>query len=227
MSNSENISPVNPLPIVVVGLAMVMFAVEVVLGLGASGMVGGADAVGWRLGALETYGMPGELQSWIIANGQYRGEFLLRYLTYPFIQISFTSMLFVCVFLLALGKMVGELFSPISVLIIFFTSAIVGAIAYGTLGVRAPLIGGFPAVYGLIGAYTFLLWVNLTVLGGNRGQAFTLIGFLLGVQLLFGLLFGGGYDWVADFAGFGTGFVLSFIVSPGGWGRVVAQLRRR
>ena len=41
------------------------------------------------------------------------------------------------------------------------------------------------------------------------------------------LLFGGGWDWVAEVAGFATGFLLSFVVSPGGWGHVMARLRRR
>lgn len=86
---------------------------------------------------------------------------------------------------------------------------------------------GYPAVYGLIGAFTFLLWVRLAGTGTNQYRAFTLIGFLLGIQLVFGLLFGGGNDWVADVAGFATGFGLSFFVSPGGWGRVRAKLRHR
>jgi membrane associated rhomboid family serine protease len=63
--------------------------------------------------------------------------------------------------------------------------------------------------------------------GGPQARAFTLIGFLMGIQLLFGLLFGGNKDWVADFAGFAAGFGLSFLVSPGGWGRVVDRLRQR
>jgi len=91
----------------------------------------------------------------------------------------------------------------------------------------APLFGGYPAVFGLIGGFTFLLWVNLAAVGANKFRAFTLIGFLLGFQLLFGLLFGGGYEWVADVAGFVTGFALSFVVSPGGWARVLAKIRQR
>ncbi len=90
-----------------------------------------------------------------------------------------------------------------------------------------PLIGGFPAVYGLIGAFTFRLWVKLAQTGGPQARAFTLIGFLMGIQLIFGLLFGGTPDWVADLAGFASGFGLSFLVSPGGWDRVVARLRQR
>ena len=44
---------------------------------------------------------------------------------------------------------------------------------------------------------------------------------------MFGLLFGGGWDWVADLAGFATGFLLSFVVSPGGWARVREKIRQR
>jgi membrane associated rhomboid family serine protease len=94
-------------------------------------------------------------------------------------------------------------------------------------GNAAPLFGGYPAVYGLIGAFTFLLWVNLAAVGANKYRAFSFIGFLLGIQLVFGLFFGGGYEWVADLAGFVCGFLLSFVVSPGGWGRVLAKVRQR
>jgi membrane associated rhomboid family serine protease len=79
----------------------------------------------------------------------------------------------------------------------------------------------------LIGGFTFLLWVNLAAVGANKYRAFSLIGFLLAIQLLFGLLFGGGYEWVADVAGFAAGFLLSFVVSPGGWGRVLDKIRQR
>ena len=67
----------------------------------------------------------------------------------------------------------------------------------------------------------------LAATGGDRYHAFSLIGFLLGIQLLFSVLFGGSRDWVADIAGFGAGFVLSFLVSPGGWGRVRQRIRHR
>lgn len=89
------------------------------------------------------------------------------------------------------------------------------------------LIGAYPAVYGLIGAFTFLLWVNLARVGANKYRAFSLIGALLFFQLVFGLLFGAGWDWVADITGFAAGFLLSFVVSPGGWARVMDKIRQR
>jgi len=47
------------------------------------------------------------------------------------------------------------------------------------------------------------------------------------VQLLFGVLFGGGTEWVADLAGFAVGFALSFLVAPGGIDRLRAMMRQR
>ena len=43
---------------------------------------------------------------------------------------SFTHALFVVVILLALGKMVGEVFRWWAVLVVFFGAAVVGALAY-------------------------------------------------------------------------------------------------
>jgi membrane associated rhomboid family serine protease len=135
---------------------------------------------------------------------------------------------FVVVILLALGKFTGEVFRWWAILVVFFGSAIGAALVYTAVtGLSAPLVGGYPATYGLIGAFTFLLWVRLTRLGESGLGAFTLIGLLMVTQLLFGLLFGGGMGWVADLAGFVVGFLLSFLVAPGGGTRVLSRLRRR
>jgi len=228
MSSNENMSPVNPLPPVVIGLALAVFLIEAVFNLGARGLVGGPEAIGWRTSAIGTYTPSGLLFDRMMETGRYPAEHLLRFVTYPFIHVSFTHMLFACVLLLALGKFVGEVFRWWAVLLVFFASAIVGAVVYGVfVDSRVALIGAYPAVYGLIGAFTFLLWVDLAAHGANKYRAFTLIGFLLFIQLIFGAFFGGGSDWIADLAGFVTGFGLSFVVSPGGWSRALAQLRRR
>jgi membrane associated rhomboid family serine protease len=221
-------SPFNSLPPVVVLLAMVIAAVEIVLQAGESGFVGGPTAVGWRLTAFEDYAfLPGVWDAMREA-GLYPSHHMLRFVTYPFLHGSFTHAAFAVVIVLALGKAVGEVFSAPAFLAVFFLSSIFGALVYGTLvSVNAPLIGAFPGGYGLIGAFTFLLWTQLTAVGANAMRAFTLIGVLLLFQLIFGVLFGAGYDWIADVAGFVAGFLMSFIVSPGGWARVLEKLRRR
>jgi membrane associated rhomboid family serine protease len=228
MQRDQNTAPLNPLPPVVWALALPMIALELVVGLASRGIIGGSQGIGWRLDALERFAFAPRLMRQMIVEGNYPWQGLVRLVTYPFVHYNFTHALFVIVILLAIGKMVAEVFRPWAVLSVFFGSAIVGALVYTAVpGVTAPLVGGYPAVYGLIGGFTFLLWVNLAAVGANKYRAFSLIGFLLGIQLVFALLFGGGSDWIADFAGFGTGFLLSFVVSPGGWARVRQKIRQR
>jgi membrane associated rhomboid family serine protease len=228
MSPAPNASPLNPLPWVVWVLVLPVVAVEALLSLGTRGLIGGPGALGWRLAAIQDYAFSGTVFDWMLQTGRFPPQHVMRFVTYPFVHGNVTHTVFVVVFILALGKMVGEIFRPWAVLLVFFGSAIAGALAYGLLlDDPRPLIGGYPAVYGLIGAFTFLMWVRLAGTGATQYRAFTLIGLLLGIQLVFSLLFGGGNDWVADVAGFVTGFALSFVVSPGGWGRVVARVRHR
>ena len=226
MSSPHYTPAVNPLPPVVVALVLVITGIELAFSLGARGIVGGPEAVGWRLAAIQKYAFSGDILEWMWQTGQWPPEHLRRFLTYPFVHASFTHTLFVCVFVLAMGKMVAEVFGNAAMLAVFVLSGIGGALAYGLLlSEPYPLIGGFPAVYGLIGAFTWLLWRNLSLVGENQSRAFVLIAFLMGAQLLFGLLFGGTNDWVADLAGFGTGFALSFFVAPGGWARIRRGIR--
>ncbi len=228
MSADRNAPPLNPLPWIVWVLALPIIAMEVVVNLGARGLVGGPEAVGWRLQAMERFAFSPDLMRYMIETGQYPLSDVARLVSYPLVHSSFSHALFVIVILLALGKMVGEVFRAWAVVLVVLGSALAAALVYTAIPVlHTPLIGGYPAVYGLIGAFTFLLWVRLAGTGTNQYRAFSMIGFLLGIQLLFGLLFGGGTEWVADLAGFAVGFLLSFVVSPGGWGRVVARLRQR
>ena len=162
---------------------------------------------------------------WPIINGLWIS--LIRFVSYLFVHGSFTHALFVCVMLLALGKMVGEVFSGFATLSVFIVSGVIGALAYALiLDEQAPLIGGFPGVYGLIGAFTYLLWLRLGEMGAQQVRAFSLIGFLMGIQLIFGVFFDVQNDWLADVFGFATGFAMSFVVSPGGFARLRDMIRR-
>lgn len=228
MSGSQDVSPVNPLPPVVVALALVFIGVELIFQAGARGFAGGPAGVGWRLEAIREYGFSGAVFDWMLETGRYPAEHLKRFVTYPFVHISFTGMVMATVFLLALGKMVGEVFGATGFLAVFFLSAIVGALAHGLLlDENFPLIGGFPAVYGLIGSYTFLLWFSLSGKGNTQFKAFNLIAILMGLQLVFGLMFGSNKSWVADIFGFATGFLVSFLLVPGALRRALERFRRR
>lgn len=229
MSYDNNAAPVNPLPWIVWALALPLIAMEVVLALGAAGVVGGDAGLGWRVQAVQDFAFGPQFLSVAWADGRWLPYEPWRLVTYSFVHGSTTSAIFAVVILLALGKMVGEIFRWWAVLAVWIGSAVVGALIYALVlpGQLMPVFGAFPADYGLIGAFTFLIWVRLAGTGTSQFRAFSLIGMLLGVQLVFGLLFGGGYGWIAELGGFATGFLMSFVVSPGGFARVRARLRSR
>lgn len=228
MTHPHNEPPLNPLPPVVIALFLVIVGLEAVFTLGARGLVGGPEAVGWRLGTLERFAFSAEIFAWMRDAGRWPVEHVMRFFSYPFVHASFTHALFAGVMLLALGKMVGEAMGSLAVVLIFFVSAAGGALVYAVaVGSSTPLIGAFPAVYGLIGGFTYLLWVRLGQLGEQQVRAFTLIGFLLAIQLIFGLLFGANAEWVADLSGFAIGFAMSIVLVPGGWSKLVDKLRQR
>jgi len=218
--------PVNPLPASVMLIVAAMALAEAVFTLGARGILGGPEAVGWRSMAIQDYAFSNRAFAWMLENGIIRADYAVRLVTYPFVHQSFTHMIFAAVLTLALGKFVGERMNGWAVLVLFFASAALGALTYALILPDAGgLIGAFPGVYGLIGGFTYLLWLSLGQVGAQQIRAFSLIGVLLGLQLVFGLLFGAGTTWIADVAGFAFGFLLSAVLVPGGWRRLRARLR--
>lgn len=227
MNDPQNAPPVNPLPLVVMLLCLALVVPEIVFLLGAQGWIGGPEAIGWRLSAVQQYAFSGDIFDWMMTNGRWVPEHLVRFVTYAFVHGSFTATLFSAVLMLALGKLVGEAMGQVAVLVLYFGGSIFGALIYALfLNDPAWLIGGFPAVYGLIGGYTFLMWQRLADTGGPQFRAFSLIGILLGLQLVFGALFGPTTEWVADLAGFVFGFCASVLLVPGGLARVIYHFRR-
>jgi membrane associated rhomboid family serine protease len=236
----HNIAPINPLPPVVWALVLPMILLEIGFSLGEAGAIGGPQAVGWRIAAMEGYGFFPDYWRQQAMNGAFDFELLRRFFTYSFVHGAAISTLFGVVLTMALGKYVGEIFKAWALALVFFGAAAGGALVYGYFVPRQPLVGAFPGVYGLIGAYSFLLWVGLAGAGQNPMRAFTLIGGLLAIQMIFGATFTllplvfpamgdaqANWGWVADLSGFGFGFLVSFLVSPGGFARVRTKLRQR
>ena len=226
-NEAPNEAPVNPLPPVVIALFLVLLAVEALFSLAEAGMIGGPEAIGWRSDYLMRFGFSGKAFDWMIENNLYPGEHIVRSLSYSFLHGSFYHALFAMVFLLAMGKVVTESLGPITFLVVFFVSAAVGSVMFGLLSDDPWLVGAYPAVYGLIGAFTYLLWLRLGMEGAPQMRAFGLIGMLMMIQLVFSLLFGTGQDWIADLSGFVTGFLLTATLIPGGWARLVGYFRQR
>lgn len=224
----HSVSPFNALPPVVVALAVVIFGLELMFQAATAGFMGGQGGVGWRLGAIGDYAVFDEIARAMWVNNIWPASELLRLLTYPLIHTGFAHAAFVVVFILAIGKMVAEVFSPLAFVALFLGSAVAGAIGFvGLMNSPFPLVGGYPGVYGLIGAFTFILWTREHLRGGPGYRAFGLIGALLAIQVLFGIIQGEFGNVVADLSGFVAGFLMSFVVSPGGWARVLGRLRNR
>ena len=227
MQDPQSAPPVNPLPPVVIFLFFAITLPEIMFSMAERGWISGPEAIGWRLAAVQDYGFSGELFDWMLLNGRWIPEHMMRFVTYPFIHSTFTATIFCAVLMLALGKLVGESMGQIAVLVLFFGGAAFGAAAYGLL-LNNPtwLVGGFPAVYGLIGGYSFLMWQKLASTGQQQLRAFSLIAILMGLQLIFGVFFGPSTLWVADLAGFVFGFGASVLLMPGGLAHLLEQLRR-
>ncbi len=227
MSSPENHTVVNPLPPAVVALFLVVLGVEATFSLGNRGLVGGPAAVGWRTVAIQDYGYNADVLRWMLQNNIWPLEHLKRFVTFPFIHGTFTHALFAGVMLLALGKFVSEVFAQWAVIVLFLLSGIIGALGFTLFAGAQPwLMGAFPGVYGLIGGFTYLMWLKLGQMGEKQYRAFTLIGVLMLLQLIFGLLFGANSTWTADVTGFGAGFILSIFLAPGGWRRIRSRIRR-
>lgn len=220
--------PFNDLPPAVIVLALLIVGIEVVLQLANAGIIGGPRGVGWRIAAIEGYGFSSAVLDRVLTQGDYSFDILRRFVTYPFINVDLTQVAFCAGLTLALGKFAGEFYGGTKVLVIYVLTSIVGAIAFGlAVEGRVPLLGGFTPVYGLIGAYTYALWLRLGEAGEKQIYAFRLIGFLLVLQLLFGLIFGSTNQWVAELAGFAAGFAMSSLLAPGGWAALLARMRQR
>lgn len=218
-------SPVNAVPPVILVLVLAIAGTEAALSLGAQGLAGGPAAVGWRIGLIERFAVsPAVLEHAL--RGQ--AELWPRFILYAFVHQGTLHAIFAGVLLLALGKFVAEGMGQLRALLVFLAATVLGAVGFGLLvGGNQPLYGAYPGVYGLIGAFTYLLWLQLGRLGENRLQAFRLIGVLLAIQLVFGAIFGTGPQWVGDVAGFLAGGATAVLLAPGGLAALRDRMRAR
>ena len=228
MRDGYNESPFNQVSPVVWALLLPIVAMEVVLSAGEAGLVGGAAGIGWRSDALTRFALDPRILGAMVSHGQWPLDLLMRFVTYPFVHASLMQTLMGGVFVLALGKFVAEVFRAWAVPLLFVLASVVGGLAYSLVpGQTVMLYGAFPGAYGLIGAFTFIVWARLGLMHATRERAFLFVGFLLGFQLIMWVLFGGPLTFVADLAGFATGFALSFALVPGGGAQLLARMRRR
>ena len=79
-------------------------------------LAGDAQAVGWRVAAIQDYGFSSDVFRWMLENGRYPPEHLMRFVTYAFVHGGLTHAAFAVVILLAMGKFVGEILGDIALI---------------------------------------------------------------------------------------------------------------
>ena len=217
-------APLNPVPAPILALAAIIVGIELILWAASRGIVGGPAGIGWRIAAVEDYGFYPRLWAYMAQTGDWSMEGVQRVLTYAFVSTGFVHALFALVFVLAFGKFVGDVMGGVRALVIFVVSAVGAAVLYGTVFPnQGPLVGAYPGAYGLLGGYTYVLFLMLDHADENRLQAFRLVGVLAGLQLLFGVLFPGPPHWLADLGGAAIGFAVAAAMGPGGLLRLIRR----
>ncbi|GHA50163.1 rhomboid family intramembrane serine protease [Amylibacter ulvae] len=212
----HNVSPIHALPPVVVLLTGLIAAIELLFQAGAHGFIGGPEAIGWRISAARQFGFFDQISDWMFQNQSAPLEHVIRLFTYGFIHRSFPEALIVCVYVLALGNFVAKELHWFGVLSVFFTSQAFGAIGYALiLNEHTLLIGGYPAAFGLIGAFTWIVFAGRTQAGKNGFPAFRLIAMFMAFQAVWKIAFGGNNQWLVEIIAFGVGFSLCIILFTG------------
>lgn len=158
-SDDHDASPVNPLPPVVVALAAAIMLIELGFQAGARGLIGGPEAVGWRQAAVQHFGFWSSYFQYLAENGIWRLDGIWRFFSYSFLHYSMTHAMFASVLVLALGNVTAKVFAAWAQIAVFLASSAAGAVVYGMTSDGGVLFGAYPAVYGLLGLYTWALWV--------------------------------------------------------------------
>ncbi len=227
MSKPNQQPILNEIPSVIMALFLLVVGIEGFIVLGEQGVLGNRYGIGMRYGLINQHGLfPAALGNQI-NSGVYSWFELKRFLSYSFVHGSTVGTALSCALLLAMGKFVGSVFGNVAIFIVFISAAIGGAILYSLLVPSGPvLFGMFTGVYGLLGAHAFLRWVALRAARQPALQAFSLIGFLIGIQIVFAFSFGNTWVWVSELSGAIIGFSVCFFVAPGGLQRILDVIRR-
>ncbi len=140
---------------------------------------------------------------------------MLQLVTYAFLHADLMHILVNVGLLLAFGSLIERIVGRSKFIIIFFATAIGGALAMTWWVGPSPIrmIGASGAVYGLIGAATRFLFAH--ELGARRRGALIFVAMIMGLNILVALMGWGGLmhasqiAWQAHVGGFLFGIVLT------------------
>ncbi len=199
----------------------------------AEGFFAGAEAGLWgqqgiRALALQQYAYFPEVTEQAIQNGSWGLDVFWRFVTFSFININFLGALFAGVMTLALGKFVAEALGEVTFVVTFFATAAFGALIYTLLsGETYPLFGAYPAAFGMLGAFSFVMYTQAGGMASQQMRAFQLLGVLLVLNWIYVLFFGAANTWIAELAAAILGFAIAAARVPGGVDLLLSRLRQR
>jgi membrane associated rhomboid family serine protease len=182
----------------------VMAAIELVLSLSSSGIIG-TDNLRWPALVLGAFWQP-------VLSGAlppvYPGQIALMFVTHAFLHGGFMHLAMNSVILLSLGKFVSIHIGAAKTVLVLFLSAVGGAACFGLISSSsAPMIGASGAVFGLIG-----LWQAMDYRMRRRSKlpvrpvVMAFLGLVASNILIFVLL-SGGLAWEAHLGGWIVGWI--------------------
>jgi len=219
--------PFNPVSPFVVLVVLAMVAAELVFQAAEHRLIGGPLAEGWRIDMMRYFGFHKAVFAHISQGGEIEPKVVWPFLSYLFIHRSFMHTLIAAALILALGKMISDMFSGLAVAVLFIACGLAGALAFGWFSKDGgfPLIGAYPVFYGFIGTYTWIQIFDLRKKGQSIMPAFSALIGLVVLRAGFMLYAGLANDWAADLAGLITGFLLAYILAPDGKDRIRGWVR--
>lgn len=217
----------NPVSPVVLVLVAAMVVVELVFQAAEHRLIGGPMASGWRAHVMQDFGFHKAVFQYILQGGKIEPKVIWPFLTYLFVNWSFMHMLIAAALILAMGKMIADMFSSLAVTVLFVACGLAGALAFGWLSADGGprLVGAYPVFYGFIGTFTWIQVHELRAKGASIRPAFNAILGLVILRIGFGFYAGVPHDWSADLAGLITGFALAYILAPDGKDRIRGWVR--
>jgi len=217
----------NPVSPVVVVLAATILGVELVLQAGEQRLFGGPGAEGWRLELMRNFGFHKAVFDHVLTGGTLEPKVIWPFLSYIFINGDFIRVLISSALILAMGKMIADMFSTAAVLVLFIGCGLAGSLAFGLFSAKDgfPLIGAFPVFYGFIGTYTWIRIYEALAKKQSILPAFYPVIMFVILRTAFALMYGMSHSWMADLAGVITGFLLAYILAPDGKDRIRGWIR--
>ena len=199
---------------VVLGIAVICIAIELVLQAADQGLIGSPL---WRRLAYQ-YGAfwPGLLGDW---KPNYPGQPALMFLTYGFLHAGLWHLVLNMMTLVSLGQILIERLGQRRFLLLYTLSILGGAVGYALMSTGiTPMVGASGALFGLAAG---VIVVSITERIDSREpgrlvvRALTLsvLG-LIGLNVLMYYVMGGQLAWETHLGGFISGWIAALMVDP-------------